>query len=73
MRSRQLKIGDAGKGGRSLQAGNQAAKGQTSLPTGIAAALQNAASATAQVLTDVPQRRELCFALGAPRARLEPP
>jgi cysteine-rich repeat protein len=57
VRSLQLKSGDAGKGGLSLQAGNQSAKAQTALPTGIAAALQGATSATVQVLTDVPS----CF------------
>ena len=43
--------GPAGKGKLQVQAGNNSAKGQSSLPTGIAALLQGASSATLQVLT----------------------
>jgi cysteine-rich repeat protein len=43
--------GPAGKGKLQLQAGNNAAKGQSALPTGLATALQGAGSATLQVLT----------------------
>jgi cysteine-rich repeat protein len=57
VRTLQLKSGDAGKGAVSLQAGNREAKGQTALPTGIAAALQGTMSATVQVVTDAPS----CF------------
>jgi cysteine-rich repeat protein len=49
-----LKSGDAGKAALSLQAGNRADRGQTSLPTGIAAALEGALSATVQVHSDAP-------------------
>jgi cysteine-rich repeat protein len=49
--------GPAGKGKLQLQAGNDAAKGQSALPTGLAAALQGASSATLQVLTS----DALCF------------
>jgi cysteine-rich repeat protein len=52
-----LKSGSAGKGALSLQAGNRTDRGQNSLPTGIAAALQGALAATVQVHTDVPS----CF------------
>jgi cysteine-rich repeat protein len=52
-----LKSGAAGKGALSLQAGNRTDRGQSSLPTGIAAALQGALAATVQVHTDVPS----CF------------
>jgi hypothetical protein len=43
--------GPAGKGKLQLQAGNNAGKGQSALPTGLATALQGAGSATLQVLT----------------------
>jgi hypothetical protein len=43
--------GPAGKGKLQVQAGNNAAKGQNALPTGVAASLQGASSATLQVLT----------------------
>jgi hypothetical protein len=43
--------GDAGKGKISMSAKNNAAKGQNSLPTGIATALSGSASATVQLLT----------------------
>jgi cysteine-rich repeat protein len=49
-----LKGGDAGKGAATLSAANRADRGQSALPTGIAAALQGAASATVQVHTGVP-------------------
>jgi cysteine-rich repeat protein len=41
--------GPAGKGKLQVQAGNNAAKGQTALPTGLAVALQGATAATLQV------------------------
>ena len=53
-----LKSGEAGKGALSLQAGNRADRGQSALPTGIAAALQGALAATVQVHSDAPA----CFA-----------
>jgi len=42
--------GDPGKGKLLLQAGNKEKKGQTAMPIGIAAALENATSAAVQVL-----------------------
>jgi hypothetical protein len=51
VRALAAKAGAAGKGKLQLKAGNNAAKGQTALPTGIAAALQGATSATLQFLT----------------------
>jgi hypothetical protein len=49
--------GPAGKGKLQLKAGNNEAKGQTALPTGLAAALQGTASATVQLLASDAQ----CF------------
>jgi hypothetical protein len=47
------KSGVAGKGSVKLKAANRSSKGQTSLPTGIAAALDTSnAQATMQVVTD---------------------
>jgi hypothetical protein len=43
--------GPAGKGKLQVKASNNAAKGQTALPTGLAAALQGTSSATVQLLT----------------------
>jgi cysteine-rich repeat protein len=42
--------GPAGKGKLQLQAGNNAAKGQSALPAGVVAALEGASSATLQLL-----------------------
>src|SRR4029450_9694786 len=52
--------GPAAKGKVRVQAGNNAGKGQNALPTGIAAALQGASSATLQVRTSDAQ----CFEAG---------
>jgi hypothetical protein len=47
-----VKGGDAGKGRVLVKAKNNTARGQTSMPVGITAALESNASATVQVLTD---------------------
>ena len=49
--------GDTGKGKLQVQAGNKASKGQDTMPTGIAAALENATAASVQVLVS----DGLCF------------
>lgn len=46
------KSGDAGKGSVRLKARNRARKGLTSLPVGLAAALEASAHATAQLIAD---------------------
>jgi hypothetical protein len=51
VRSLKLKGGGAGKSSLALSAANNAKKGQTALPTGIAAALADATSVTLQVHT----------------------
>jgi hypothetical protein len=51
VRKLKVKAGDAGKGKLQLQAGNKASKGQSSLPTGITAALQGIPLALVQLQT----------------------
>jgi hypothetical protein len=59
------KGGAAGKGKLSVAARDKASKGQTSLPTGIAARLAGTPSARAQVLAS----DGACFELGATTVR----
>ena len=44
--------GDAGKGKASAAGANNAGKGQTALPTGVAAALSGSTTPTMQLVTD---------------------
>jgi len=61
--------GAAGKGRLSLKAGNQAAKGRTFLPTGLAAALADGTGATLQVVASDGD----CFELAATRVKKAEP
>ena len=61
--------GAAGKGKLSLKARNDEGRGQTALPTGLAALLAGGAGATAQVVAS----DGACFELGATRVKTAEP